>query len=53
MIDAGAGVSAYAELGPHTTDNVDKLILTHYHFDHNHGYTLFKNADIWVGQEEK
>ena len=25
MIDAGAGVSAYAELGPHTTDNVDKL----------------------------
>lgn len=53
MIDAGAGVSAYAELGPHTTDNVDKLILTHYHFDHNHGYTLFKNADIWVGQEER
>lgn len=49
MIDAGAGGRAYAALA---ADRVQLLLLSHYHFDHTHGISLFGNARKMVGQEE-
>ena len=49
LIDAGAGGKAYADL---PMDDIQLLLLSHYHFDHTHGISLFNQAKKMVGQEE-
>mgnify|MGYP003769757105 CR=1 FL=1 len=49
LIDAGAGCQAYQPVNP---EGVDLLLLTHYHFDHTHGTSLFPGAKIMTGREE-
>jgi glyoxylase-like metal-dependent hydrolase (beta-lactamase superfamily II) len=49
MIDAGAGGKAYAAT---PAANIQLLFLTHHHFDHINGVSLFNNAQIIAGQEE-
>lgn len=49
MIDAGAGGWAYAGI---PKDDVQLLLLSHHHFDHTHGISLFQNARKMAGQEE-
>lgn len=49
VIDAGAGGTAYTEIKP---ENIDLLLLSHYHFDHTHCTPLFSNARIMAGKEE-
>jgi len=49
MIDAGAGGRAYAAT---PVEEIQLLLLTHHHFDHINGVSLFKNAQIMVGREE-
>lgn len=49
VIDAGAGGNAYAEIRP---ERVNSLLLSHIHFDHIHGASLFSNAGITVAPEE-
>lgn len=49
LIDAGAGGRAYAEL---PVDKIELLLLSHYHFDHTHGISLFNKAKKMIGQEE-
>lgn len=49
VIDAGAGGNAYAEICP---ERVNSLLLSHIHFDHIHGASLFRNAGITVAPEE-
>lgn len=49
MIDAGAGGRAYADIAG---DDIQLLLLSHYHFDHTHGISFFTNARKMVGQEE-
>lgn len=49
LIDAGAGGTAYSEIA---AENVELLLLSHYHFDHTHCTDLFPQANIMAGQEE-
>lgn len=49
LIDAGAGGKAYAGL---PMNDIQLLLLSHYHFDHTHGISLFKQAKKMIGQEE-
>lgn len=49
MIDAGSGGKAYSNI---PANSVDMLLLTHNHFDHTNGVSLFKNARIQAGKEE-
>ena len=49
MIDAGSGGRAYAET---PIEEINLLLLTHYHFDHTNGIGFFTNAQKMVGQEE-
>ncbi|MEA1961673.1 MAG: MBL fold metallo-hydrolase [Bacillota bacterium] len=50
MIDAGSGGRAYSAV---SLDRVNKLLLSHYHFDHINGYPFFKQAEVYAGIEEK
>lgn len=49
LIDAGSGGRAYADI---PADQIQLLLLTHYHFDHTHGINYFKQARKMVGEEE-
>lgn len=49
MVDAGAGGKAYL---PIKSNSIDLLLITHNHFDHVNGLSLFTNAQIMAGQEE-
>lgn len=49
VVDAGAGGRAYAVL---PVQEIDLVLLTHYHFDHVNGVTFFPKAGILAGQEE-
>lgn len=49
VIDMGAGASAFQEI---PCSQVRLGLLTHFHFDHLHGYDLFTGADIMAGREE-
>ncbi len=48
MVDAGAGGKAYL---PIKSNSIDLLLITHNHFDHVNGLSLFSNAQIMAGQE--
>jgi glyoxylase-like metal-dependent hydrolase (beta-lactamase superfamily II) len=49
MIDAGAGGRAYAAT---PVEDIKLLLLTHHHFDHINGVSLFVNAKKMAGREE-
>ncbi|HOQ09544.1 MAG TPA: MBL fold metallo-hydrolase [Syntrophomonadaceae bacterium] len=49
VIDLGAGANAFREID---CSRVQLVMLTHFHFDHVHGYDLFSHADLMAGQEE-
>lgn len=49
VIDAGAGSQAYHDI---PVEDVELLLITHNHFDHVHGVSLFVNSDIMAGAEE-
>lgn len=49
VIDAGAGCKVYQPIHP---EGIDLLFLTHYHFDHTHGTSIFTRAKILTGKEE-
>lgn len=49
LIDAGAGAAAYGKIA---AENVELLLLSHYHFDHTHCTDLFPQAGIMAGWEE-
>lgn len=49
LIDAGAGGKAYNNIA---VDDVKLLLLSHYHFDHTNGISLFKNAKVMAGAQE-
>lgn len=49
LIDAGAG-RAYRDIA---FDQVDTILLSHYHFDHIHGIPFFPNAQVYIGKEEE
>lgn len=49
LVDAGAGGRAYGDL---PVQDIDLLLLTHYHFDHVNGVTFFPTARILAGEEE-
>jgi len=49
VIDAGAGGRVYGDI---PVLNVDRLCLSHYHFDHTHSTAFFANAAIMAGAEE-
>lgn len=49
VIDLGAGANAFREIA---CDRIELALLTHFHFDHVHGYDLFRHADLMAGQEE-
>lgn len=48
LIDAGSGSRAYSEI----KDRVDIVLLTHNHFDHINGVSLFPKAAIWASRLE-
>ena len=50
IIDPGAGGRAYQSIDYET---IDIVLLSHYHFDHVHGVSFFKNARILAADEEK
>lgn len=50
IIDAGAGASAFADIA---SEQVDLLLLSHFHFDHLHGIDLFPRAALMAGAEEQ
>lgn len=50
VIDAGAGSGAYADL---PSSDINLLLITHFHFDHLHGDSLFAKATLMAGQEEE
>ena len=33
-------------------ESVTDVVLTHAHWDHSVNYTLFPNADLWIGRVE-
>lgn len=49
VIDLGAGANAFRDI---ECPRVQLVLLTHFHFDHVHGYDLFSHADLMAGQEE-
>ncbi|MGR6837528.1 MBL fold metallo-hydrolase [Syntrophomonas erecta] len=49
VIDLGAGRQAYSGI---TQQNVKLALVSHFHFDHIHSYSLFPQADLLVSQEE-
>lgn len=49
VIDLGAGAGAFREIA---CERIQLVLLTHFHFDHVHGYDLFSHADLMAGQEE-
>lgn len=49
VIDLGAGANSFREID---CASIQLALLTHFHFDHIHGYDLFSHADLMVGQEE-
>jgi len=49
LIDAGAG-RAYRDIA---CEQIDTVLLSHYHFDHIHGIPLFPRAKVYVGKEEE
>lgn len=49
LIDAGAG-RAYQDI---PAEKIQKLIFSHYHFDHIHGWTFFPQASKLAGEEER
>lgn len=50
VIDAGAGVNAFAEIA---ADQVHWVLLSHSHFDHVHSSACFKQARILAGWQEE
>ncbi|MDI9480332.1 MAG: MBL fold metallo-hydrolase [Syntrophomonadaceae bacterium] len=50
VIDMGAGAKAFQEI---PCDRIQLGLITHFHFDHLHGYDLFAGAEVMVSQEEK
>jgi len=49
LIDTGAGANAYKQIA---ANNVEIILLSHYHFDHFHCTSLFPNASVLAGVEE-
>jgi ribonuclease/clavin/mitogillin len=50
VIDLGAGARAFAALD---CDRIQLALLSHFHFDHIHGDSLFKNSKLMAGYEER
>lgn len=50
IIDLGAGARAYAELDRQA---INLALVSHIHFDHMHGDSLFPNASIMAGWQEE
>ena len=50
VIDAGAGGRAYKEL---PCNDINLILMTHFHFDHLHGDSLFPRAEIMAGRQEE
>ncbi|WP_054697169.1 MBL fold metallo-hydrolase [Syntrophomonas palmitatica] len=49
VIDAGAGGRVYSEI---PTSAVERICLSHYHFDHTHSLGYFRSAVVMAGVEE-
>jgi ribonuclease/clavin/mitogillin len=50
VIDLGAGARAFAAV---PCDQIQLSLLSHFHFDHIHGDSLFKNSRLMAGYEER
>lgn len=50
VIDTGAGARAFADI---PVNRIEKVLISHFHFDHIHGNQLFTQAGLYVGEEEK
>lgn len=50
VIDLGAGARAFADLA---CDQVELALLSHFHFDHIHGDSLFPRSRLMAGEEER
>ncbi|MGE5404291.1 MAG: MBL fold metallo-hydrolase [Candidatus Saccharibacteria bacterium] len=49
VIDFGAGANAFNEL---PREQIQVGLISHFHFDHVHGDTLFPKINLYVGKEE-
>ncbi len=50
IIDMGAGGRALRDV---PCKNIQLALISHFHFDHIHGYKLFPNAAFYTSEEEK
>ena len=50
IIDLGAGAQAFAAIN---CNAIQLTLLSHFHFDHIHGDSLFKNSKLMAGYEER
>lgn len=50
VIDLGAGSRAFADI---PCDQVELALLSHFHFDHVHGDSLFPHSQLMAGEEER
>ena len=49
VIDLGAGATAFQAV---PCEDIKLVLITHFHFDHVHGYDLFAGAEVMAGKEE-
>ena len=50
VIDLGAGGNAFADI---PKEQIKLVLISHFHFDHVHSRSLFPNAALMAGEEEK